>query len=165
MVTTSTDNDVTIIILSPNRSTEWKDIKKWLLFISMPAMIVALGWFFVGVWVILPFALLELSLLTYIMYSVCYNNYRKQLITIERKNVTFSAGVGKASREYVFTRPDCYLAVTTPRKPIDNLELALKNDLYTIPVGEFLNPEDRAHARRKIRDAGVIEVSARWWAN
>ena len=76
MVTTSTDNDVTIIILSPNRSTEWKDIKKWLLFTSMPAMIVALGWFFVGVWAILPFALFELSLLTYIMYSVCYYNYR-----------------------------------------------------------------------------------------
>jgi uncharacterized membrane protein len=164
MVTINTNNDVTTIILSPNRSTEWKDIKKWLLFISLPSMIVALGWLFVGVWIILPFAILELSLLTYIMYSVCYKNYRKQLITIEGKNVTFSSGIGKISREYVFTRPDCFLSVTTPRKPIDNLELALKNDLYTIPVGEFLNPDDRANARRTIRDAGVIEISSRWWA-
>jgi uncharacterized membrane protein len=165
MVTTNTNNNVTTIVLSPNRSTEWKDIKKWLLFISMPAIIVALAWLFVGVWIILPFAVLELSLLTYIMYSVCYRNYRQQIITIEGKNVTFSSGIGKISREYIFTKPDCYLAVTTPKKPIDTLELALKNDLYSIPVGEFLNPEDRAKARRKIRAAGVIEVSSRWWAN
>jgi len=109
----------------------------------MPAMIVALAWLFVGVSIILPFTVAELSLLTYIMYSVCYKNYRQQLITIKRKNVTFSSGVGKISREYMFTKPDYYLAVTTPKKPIDTLVLALKNDLYSIPVGDFLNPDDR----------------------
>lgn len=165
MVTTSTKNDVTTIILSPNRSADWKDIKKWLLVISMPALIVALGWFFVGVWIILPFALLELSLLSYIMYTVCYRNYKQQHITIEHKNVTFFYGIGNTGKEYIFTRPDCYLAVTTPKKPIDNLELALKNESYTITVGEFLSPDDRAYARRKIRDAGVIECSTRWWNN
>lgn len=165
MVTTNTNNDVTTIILSPNRSADWKDIKKWLLFISTPAMIVALGWLFVGVWIILPFAILELSLLSYLMYRVCYQNYRQQHITIERSNVTFYSGIGKRGQEYIFTKPDCYLAVTTPRKPIDNLELALKNESQTITVGEFLSPDDRAYARRKIRDAGVIEVSSRWWDN
>lgn len=165
MVTANTYNDVTTIVLRPNRSADWHEIKVWLAVISIPALIVALGWFFVGVWIILPFAGLELGLLCYFMYRVCYQNYREQHITIERDNVILSSGIGKPEQHYVFTRPDCYLAVKQATKPIENLELALQSETQTFAIGEFLNPEDRECARRSIRNAGVIECSSCWWEN
>lgn len=163
MVTTSSKNNVTTIILSPNRSPNWKDIKIWLLLISIPCLTVALSWFFVGVWIILLFAILELSLLSGLMYFVCYQNYRQQQITIEHNNISFTSRINKTDQEYIFHRHGCYLAVTKPIKPINNLKLALKNESKTITVGEFLGPNDRECARRTIRDAGVIECSSRWW--
>ncbi|MGH1441484.1 MAG: DUF2244 domain-containing protein [Cellvibrionaceae bacterium] len=163
MVTTSVRNNTTIIILSPNRSADWSEVKKWIVLISLPALIVALGWFFVGVWIILPFAGLELALMSYLMYRVCYQNYREQHIVINQNDVTFSSGIGKPDKEYTFTLPDCYLSVTQPRKPIDKLELALKSESYTLKFGEFLNPEDRESARKSIRNAGIIECASRWW--
>lgn len=163
MVTINNKHNVITIILSPNRSANWKDIKKWLLVISAPSLIIALGWFFVGVWIILPFAGLELGLLSYLMYKVCYQNYREQHITIEKSAIIFSSGIGTPDRKIIFKRPDCYLAVKQPKKPIENLELALKSDSETLTIGEFLNPKDRELARRSIRNAGVIECRTQWW--
>lgn len=99
------------------------------------------------------------------MYFVCYQNYRQQHITIEHSNITFTSGIGKTDQEYIFKRPDCYLVVTKPNKPMNNLELALRNESKTIIVGEFLNSDDRDYARRVIRDADIIECSSRWWAD
>jgi len=163
MVTTSVTGNTTTIILSPNRSVEWVDIKKWILLISLPALIVALAWFFVGVWIILPFAGLELALLSYFMYRVYYQNYREQHIIIRQNDVTFSSGVGKPDTQHTFILPDCYLSVTQPRKPIETLELALKSESHKLSIGEFLNPNDKEDARQSIRNAGIIECSSKWW--
>jgi uncharacterized membrane protein len=53
MVSAENTDNVSIITLMPNRSTEWKDIKRWLIILCLPAVIIALAWFVAGVWIIL----------------------------------------------------------------------------------------------------------------
>ncbi|MGH1487479.1 MAG: DUF2244 domain-containing protein [Cellvibrionaceae bacterium] len=163
MVSTNTTQNTSTIILSPNRSTEWKDIKRWLLLLSLPALIIAIGWLMVGVWIILPFAGLELGLLSYFMYKVCYQNYRIQKITVKKDTVILEDGIHTATETHQFARPDCYLSVKTPSTPMESLELSLFSEAQSSPVGDFLNPSDRELARRLLVKAGLIECSTRWW--
>lgn len=163
MVTATAHGQTTTITLAPNRSIEWQQVKLWLLLLSLPALIIALGWFALGVWIILPFAGLEIGLLCYFMYKVCYNNYSKQTITVAPQTVTVESGVHATRVRQEFLRPDCYLMVTQPEKPIDNLQLQLTNSGSSLAVGEFLNPADRELARRSLISAGLIECSSHWW--
>ena len=163
MVTSETIDQRTTIILSPNRSVEWKDMKLWLLFLSLPALIVGISWFLVGVWIILPFVGLELGLLAFFMYRICYQNYRREQIIIDKHLVTVKSGVHTPSQAFRFTRPNCYLTVKKPNKPIENLELSLSNQKLELPIGKFLSPNDREIARKKIVNAGLLECSNNWW--
>lgn len=164
MVTINTQENATEITLTPNRSANWSQIKLWLCLLSLPAIIVGMGWFVAGVWIILPFVGLELALLCVLMYRVCYQNYRREQIRIDRDNVTFTAGISKTDKEYIFTRPDCYLNVHKPTSPMDNLQLFLRNDSHSFAIGEFLNNEEKESARRSICRAGLIECNEQWWS-
>ncbi len=163
MVTTQITDKYTAITLSPNRSTDWKDIKRWLIFLSLPALFVAIGWFAMGVWIILPLVGIELGLLTYFMYKVCYQNYRVQKIIIQKKQVILEAGIQKLNQVQLFQRPDCYLVITEPTSPMENLELTLSSDEGSYAIGGFLNSEDKGLARRSLIKAGLIECSSLWW--
>ncbi len=163
MVISSTNNNATIITLSPNRSASWKDVKLCLLFISLPALIIAMAWLYMGVWIILLFCVIEIGLLSYFMYRVCYQNYRKELITITEDNVVLSCGVNKENSKHIFHRPDCYLLSAPPPSPRDKLELSLASESCSLTIGEFLSPIDCERARRTLRNAGLIECSKRWW--
>ncbi len=163
MVTTQITENYTAIILSPNRSTDWKDIKRWLIFLSLPSLVVAIGWLAMGVWMILIFISLELGLLSYFMYKVCYRNYRVQKITIKQGQVTLEAGIRKLKQVRLFQRPDCYLIVKEPTSPMETLELSLSGENDNYIIGGFLNSEDMGLARRSLVKAGLIECSSLWW--
>jgi uncharacterized membrane protein len=163
MVSAENLNNNTIITLTPNRSTEWKDLKRWLIILCLPAVIVALAWLVAGIWIILPFAGLELGLLCYFMLKVCYQNYRVQQISIDNKKVTVRSGINQIKEIQSFTRPLCYLIVKQPKSPMENLELSIANDTHSLNIGEFLNPEDREKARKSLIQAGLIECSNEWW--
>jgi uncharacterized membrane protein len=135
----------------------------WLIIPSLPVLIVGTGWMLIGVWLILFFASLELGLLSFFMYKVCYKNYRQQQITIAKNHVTVESGINTPSKQHIFMRPDCYLAVNKPTKPIDNLHLMLTGQSEALSIGELLNPTDRETARRSLVSAGLIEYSNRWW--
>ena len=165
MVKTDIDKTTATITLSPNRSVDWKEVKYWLAFLSMPALIIAIGWLVVGVWIILPFAGLELGLLAYFMYKVCYQNYRVQTITIEGHKVIVEAGIHQVKQVQSFSLPDCYLSVKKPVSPMETLELTLVGENRSSTIGDFLNPIDRELARRSLVAAGIVECSNRWWSN
>lgn len=163
MVVSKTNENITTIILSPNRSLDWKEIKLWLLVLCLPACVIGVAWLFMGLWLILPFVGLEVGLLSYFMYRVCYENYRKQLITISKSDVTFCSGIKKPEEHITFTRPDCYLATIKPVHPMEHLKLALANDTQIQPLGEFLNSTERETARKALCRAGLMECSNQWW--
>ena len=163
MVTTSSDIQRTTITLSPNRSLDWAEIRPWLYLLSLPALIVGIAWFIAGVWIILPFAGLELGLLAFFMYRTCYQNYRQQQIIIDKNEVIVEMGIHKSKRIFHCERLNCYLYVKFPNKPIDNLELKLTCESLALVIGEFLNPADRELARYSLTKAGLIECSSHWW--
>jgi len=163
LVTTSTDDESTLITLLPNRSASWGQTRVLLVLLGAFVLLVGLAWSLAGAWVILPFAGLEVLLLVYFLHKVSYQTYRKELIRIERDRVTVSRGVYYPQHQWQLQRPGTYLAVTRPHRPLEELRLSLADDHARCEIGMFLNQQDREQARALLLAAGLPEVSNRWW--
>lgn len=163
MVTTQTIDTKTTIILRPNRSATWQEVKWVMAVISIFVLAVAIAWSFVGAWFVLPFAGLEVGLFAYFMYRVCLNCHEKQVITIVDNTITVESGIKTPSFHWEFSRPDTHLAVTQPETEFDKHHLVLSDEVMSIQLGKFLNRQDCILARHCLKQAGLMEVSNKWW--
>jgi uncharacterized membrane protein len=137
--------------------------KLFLLIMSFPIFIIALGWTFLGAWPVLPFAGLDFLLLAYVTYKVSYRSYQMDWIKLDKYKITIHTGIGDHPGDQVMARCDTYLYVTKPKKPLDLIHLRLKDNNHSIEVGEFLNKEDREQVRNALVNAGVVECVDQWW--
>lgn len=155
--------DKKIITLSPNRSANWLQTKILLGFMGCFVLIIALGWLAVGVWLILPFAGLEMGLLAFLMYRGSYATYQKQIITIEQHLLIFEAGVYYPMRVVTFSRYEVEVRIIEPKLPLDNTVMSLRDDKIKVEFGQFLNQQDRQQTLEHLETSGIFVHSDRWW--
>ena len=141
MVTIDEKDGSTEIVLAPNRSLEWQQLLPWLLILSFPCALVAIAWFFLGVWAILPFAGLELSILALVMLRVCYLNHRQQRITVDDDSISVSMGIHLPFNERHFPRELCRQIIRKSESQM--LELYLRCRGKDIELGSFLTDEEK----------------------
>ena len=68
------------IILKPNRSLTWRQSLLVMCALGGFCLSIAIVWTFVGAWLILPFAGIEVGLLALVMYLVSCSTYDKQVL-------------------------------------------------------------------------------------
>jgi uncharacterized membrane protein len=163
MVERTIDNRCAVVTLSPNRSANWAQTKILITIIGVFVLCIALAWTAMGVWVILPFAGLEVSLLAFLMYRGSYSTYRKQVITISQDTLKFEAGVYRPSSNYQFSLQDLSLNVIEPNLPFDFSKLCFKDPQHSLEFGQFLNQEDRQLVIDYLQQAGVYIQRDKWW--
>lgn len=164
MVSTRKQSTGIEILLQANRSATWQHSKLLLLFIAVIVGTIAIAWAWVGVWIILPFAGLELAALSYVCYRTALNSQRKQLITVESGQVVVSSGIYEPVQIRTFSRPAVHLLVAEPKRPLEPIGLKLADDDNSLVIGEFLNAEDRRKTRDELVNAGLVPCSDRWWS-
>lgn len=152
----------TIIQLEPNRSASWNQTKQVILWLSGFMLIIATGWMIAGVWLILPFFLLDIMLFTYLFYRVSEATYQRQFIIIDKERVQFRAGIHRLGTAIVFLRP-CYLLVHKRTARGHLPAFSVSDDDKTQRIGNFLNEEDLILLRKKLTEFGLIEVDQQWW--
>jgi uncharacterized membrane protein len=164
MVVTQSCQAGTVITLSPHVSATWKETKYFLMLLASVVFVVAACWALVGLWLILPFAGLEMGAVAWLTYRVCFRlSHLHQQIIIEPRRVVVRRGVKVPQREWILPRPQAHLHVL---KPINDFHLAtlwLRDDEQQLSVGDFLNGDGREEARRALLRAGLTETSDRWW--
>ncbi|MFT5164228.1 MAG: putative membrane protein [Alteromonadaceae bacterium] len=165
MVANQCLNGNTVITLRPNRSASWLQTKLFLLIMATPMFIIALGWTIVGAWPILPFAGVEFGLLAFLTYRVCCRTYQHDKIIVKKDQVIIDCGIGDKPCIHTLKRPNVYLAVIKPKKPLDLITLSLIDDSQRIEIGVYVNQQDREHIRTALTDAGVVECVDKWWSD
>lgn len=165
MVANECLNGNTIITLRPNRSASWRQTKLFLLLMAIPVFIIAIGWTIVGAWPILPWAGLEFGLLAFLTYRVCCQTYKKDKIIVKKDCVVVNCGIGSKPCTHTLHRPNVYLSVVKPKKPLDLIVLNLVDNHQRIEVGVFVNQQDREQIRSALTAAGLVECVDVWWAN
>ena len=163
MVEKRIDTDKTTIILTPNRSASWNEIKWVLIAMASFVMVIAIAWSFVGAWVVLPFAGFEITLLTILMIKVNRFTHQQQVITFAQRQISVETGVESPQSRFDFERSSALLNVTEPEHSMDKVKLQLSDQHSSMELGAFLNQQDCQLAREELKSAGLFVSSNKWW--
>lgn len=139
------------IVLSPNLSARWKTTKLFMFVVSSFALVIAISFASIGLWMILPFAGMEVLVLLIVMYRVSKKCYRKEVIRLNREAITVEQGQHfprfRWHSELFWTR----LIVQTPEHPWHSNKLILRGRHDQIEIGAFLNEQEKLDLLRQLR--------------
>ena len=145
------------IVVCPNMSGHWQTTKLFLWIISCLALFIATAFALLGLWVILPFAGLEVMALVSLMYWVAHRCRRKQVITLNNNRILVETGYTSPESswesELFFTR--LYID-KPPYRDGKPMKVFLRGKQQQFEVGEFLNEEDKNKLITELRS--VISI-------
>lgn len=131
------------IVLRPNQSWTWR-YNLYLLYTLLTVSLVMGAFFiYVGAWVILPFSLLELSVLLACMYYCLRRAQRQEVITVTEDHVTVEQGRQKPEASKQFIRFWSQFIVTPARHPWSACQVSIRSHGEELELGDFLNKEDK----------------------
>ncbi|MFT4653932.1 MAG: putative membrane protein [Kangiellaceae bacterium] len=163
MVITTQNNNNTIIILSPNRSATWLQTKWVIAIMVFVVMTIAIAWTFVGAWIVLPFAGLEVGLFAYLMYRVSVYTHTQQIIYISPTKVNIEVGHRKKQTLATMSRAQLDVFYSESENNWELPRIALCTKEQKLEVGDFLNLDDRKKLKDALQSAGFIICRNKWW--
>ena len=163
MIVTQLNQTDTKITLSPNRSASMRQTKVVIVAVSLFVLMIGIGWSLVGGYLVLPFAGLDVGLFAFFMYKVCNQTYEKQVITIGDQHVLIQSGKNCVERTTKLERPSAFLSVAEPESPTETIMLSLSDSKSRFELGSFLSDSDKVEARVALKQAGLREISEKWW--
>lgn len=155
MVELHSENSKHLIVLAPNKSMTWETNKKILLVMFTVSMIIGLSFMYVGAWMILPFAGLEIMLVGIGMYYVCWKLNFKQTIAIDAESLTLQKGVYFPKQEWQWQTSQTRLVKQASHYRMSAPTLFLKHLNQSVEIGEFLNRSEKKTLRENLVDLGI----------
>ncbi len=145
MVETNMDtaNDSGHIVLSPNLSAQWKTNKYLIYLISGFALGIGVGFAFVGLWMILPFAGLEVIAVITLIYHTSRKCNRKEVIRFNKEWIRVECGYTHPKTQWQSELFWTRLIVSPRQHPWHPDKLILRGRHDQIEVGQFLNEQDK----------------------
>ncbi|MFT7131433.1 MAG: putative membrane protein [Cyclobacteriaceae bacterium] len=142
------------IILTPNFSWSWGANLKFLYTLMAVSLTMSMGFLVAGAWVILPYAVLELSVLWLCIYYCVYQCNRQEVITILEHEVIVERGVLKRQESRNFNRSWSQFLITRPKRYGDPDIVSIRSHGEEMEIGSFLSKPDKsqliAHLRRVV---------------
>ena len=155
MVSISHNNDNLQIVLTPNRSMSWRGNQYFILSLLLLSGGIGVGFALLGAWVILPFAGLEILMLSGSLYYVSWKLNYRQVIKLTHDRLTIEKGYYSPKKIWQFKREDAALTIEPQQHPWDTPTIRLQHKHEVIVIGEFLSQADHKHLVASLRDAGL----------
>ncbi|MBT3134964.1 DUF2244 domain-containing protein [Alteromonas sp. ALT199] len=160
MVEVSTFEHNVQLHLTPNRSASWQQTKHLILVFALFISGIAIAWSLVGVWIILPFAGLEVGLLALIMHLVSKSTYQWESVAVSYRSISVRCSNGAL---LVFSRQGTSLYFIEDLGKQRLPRVLLKSDYQQCELGAFLNADDKQRLHLSLKQAGVMVCTNRWW--
>ena len=121
--------------------------------VGMVALSVALRFVFLGAWMVLPFTLLELGLLIWVLVQIRRRQQEDERITIADGEVLIAQTIGRETRESRF--PHYWVAVVVKHARARNhpARLLLRSHGKEIEIGRHLTEEERLDLATELKNA------------
>ncbi len=144
------------IVACPNMSANWRTTKIILWFISFVTLLIAVAFSFFGLWLILPFAGLEVLALFAFSYWVAYQCCRKEVITIKDNQLKVEKGYH--SPQFTWRAELFWTRLIIDRSEFRGhpLKLYLRSKKQQLEIGEFLNEDDKEQLISALRGIVII---------
>lgn len=145
MVLTDIDDSTRtgIIILRPNSSWSWRANVLFLSIFMGVSLSIAFGFLLAGAWVVMPYSLLEIAVITYCIHYCVRQCSRQEVITISDHEVRIESGIQTPSRQQTFQRMWAKFFVQRPRRPWETLTLSIRSHGKETEIGSFLSRRDK----------------------
>jgi len=121
--------------------------------VGLVALSVALRFLFLGAWMVLPFTLLELGLLVWVLVQIRRRQQEYERITVADGEVLIVRKIGRETRESRF--PHYWVAVVVKHAQARNhpARLLLRSHGKEIEVGRHLTEEERLNLAKELKHA------------
>lgn len=131
------------IVLRPNRSWTWRANVYFVA--TLLAVSLCIGTFFMwnGMWVIMPFTLLELTVLTAALYYCVRRTHTTEVLTLSRSRLVLERGVNRPTQRFDCDRYFARFFVRPPSHPWYRKRIALRCRGEELEVGSFLTDEEK----------------------
>lgn len=161
MVETHTDGKQTQLIMSPNRSMSWQTNKKILIALFLVNMTIAACWAWMGAWMVLPFAGLEVMLVGIGMYYVSWKLSFKEILLVEGQSLILQKGVYYPKQEWRWQLDQTRLLRQESRYRLSAPTLKLQHLNQLEEIGHFLNRQEKKQVRQFIEQLGIPVIQQR----
>jgi uncharacterized membrane protein len=139
------------IVLKPNRSWTWR-ANTYLVGSLMVISGVVAGVFTVnGMWLILPFTVLEMSVLTACLYYCVRRTHTTEVLTLSKSTLVFERGVNKPTQRFDFDRYFSRFFIEAATHPWYKKRINLRCREQQFEVGSFLSNEEKDHLISQLR--------------
>ncbi len=130
------------IILRPNRSWTWQANVAFLAIMMTVSLSISFGFMLQGMWVVLPFALLELAVLAGCLYYCVRRTHQQEVLTFSPEALLVERGIHKPQLQIEFQRYFTRFFVKRPRHRWYGKRIAVRCRDTEMEIGSFLNPEE-----------------------
>ena len=131
------------IILTPNASWTWQANLYLLYTLLAISLIIGIGFAVVGAWVILPYSLLELSVLAVCIYICVQKCHQQEVIRVEEHSVTVEKGIRSPDETFNYHRVWAKFVVKPPAHPWKTMTISIASHGEELELGGFLNRTDK----------------------
>lgn len=149
------------LIMSPNRSMSWQTNKKILIALFVVNMSIAASWAWMGAWMVLPFAGLEVMLVGIGMYYVSWKLSFKEILLVEEQSLILQKGVYFPKQEWRWQRDQTRLLRQESRYRLSAPTLKLQYLNQQEEIGQFLNRQEKKQVRRFIEQLGIPVIQTK----
>ena len=131
------------IILQPNASFSWRANLFLLYTLTAVSLVIGVGFAIMGAWMILPYSILELSVLAVCIYLCVQKCNRQEVITVKEHEVRAEKGIRQPSETWNYHRLWAKFVVKPARHPWDAQVVSIVSHGKELELGSFLNREDK----------------------
>lgn len=154
MIEKHCDDNRVQLILAPNKSMSWSDNKKILMALFVVNLTIGSVWVFMGAWMVLPFAGLEVLCVGAGMYYVSWKLNFKHIITVEAESVILQKGVYFPKQQWQWQRAQTRLLRIPSQYRMSAPTLQFKHLNENVEIGEFLNRGEKKQLVETLQKLG-----------
>jgi uncharacterized membrane protein len=152
------NNSLSTFVVSPNYSMTWRENKIFVASLAVVSFSIAGGFALQGLWLILPFAGLEMMMLSGILYWSSLQATRCEVISIDADNIKVEVGRKKMRHLHSFQRAWTRVELYPPARPHWQSRLVLRSKGKELEIGACLNDEERKSLAASINKALLPSV-------
>jgi len=139
------------IILQPNRSWTWRANVYFIATLMVVSLTMAGFFTGKGFWMILPFTVLEIAVLTASLYYCVRRTHITEVLRLNRDRLIFERGVRRPALRLELERYFTRFFVQPARHPWYKKRIELKCRDRALEVGQFLTDEEKDELVSKLR--------------
>lgn len=152
-------NQVTRLVLTPNRSLDWQGNVQIILATAILLTIISVPIVLMGGWVIIPFALIQLIALTMGLYLTLKKLSYHEVLTLKDGKLSLERGGNKLVTCSIFPKSSVRILVEEHECPMDAPDIDLVAEGHCYALGNFLNRADRFKLEKILKNQLNLRIS------